>query len=116
MVYLALYDDKSATFEAGYMPALGAYELVNTPTDPSSVCSVIRPGQKAMHALPGAGPAQGSAVHNFYGTYPVILRQNRLRQFADHRVGWVIDIAEVIFHCLAHENVCAHRVDPQVLL
>lgn len=93
------------------MPALGAYELVNTPTDPSSVCSVIPARSKSR-----AGPAQGGAVHNFQGTYPAGLRQNRLRQFADHRVGWVIDIAEVIFHCLAHENMCAHWVDPQVLL
>ena len=87
------------------MPALGAYELVNTPTAPSSVCSVIRPGQKAVHALHGAGSAQGSTVHNFYGTYPVILQQNRLRQFADHRVGWVIDIAWPMRMCASTGSI-----------
>ena len=69
--------------------------------------------RQAFQTLSLLAPLRNMIIHLFS---VVILRQNRLRQFADHRVGWVIDIAEVIFHCLAHENVCAHRVDPQVLL
>ena len=68
--------------------------------------------RQAFQTLSLLAPLRNMIIHLFS---VVALRQNRLRQFADHRVGWVIDIAEVIFHCLAHKNVCAHRVDPQVL-
>lgn len=81
-------------------------------TDPSSILLPCARLSKLYLSWPLCVlllPLRNMIIHLFS---VVALRQNRFRHFADHRVGWVIDIAEVIFHCLAHENVCAHRVDP----